>query len=333
MRAGWYEKLGEPRDIIAVGETPTPEPGPGEVRVRMHVSGINPSDIKRATGWSGAAMAHPKVIPNNDGAGVIDAVGEGVDKGRIGERVWVYEATLVGRKQGTAAEYCVMPDAYAIRLPDNADFAFGAQIGVPALTAHRCIFADGPVRGLTVLVAGGAGSVGRFAVQLAKWGGAHVIATAGSPAQMAIAKAAGADVVLNYKEPDLAARIKAAAASTPSGGVDRVCEVHFLANVAMDADVLKTNGSVSIYGSSGNRDEQPIVPMRALLGKGINLRWVMVYALAPDPRRQAIADVNAAIASGALTPHAVETFPLDRLAEAMSSVGVAGRGGKVLVTI
>lgn len=333
MRAGWYEKLGDPRQIITVGEMETPAPGPGEVRVRIHVSGINPSDLKRATGWSGAPMAHPRVIPNNDGAGVIEAVGEGVDPSRIGERVWVYEATLVGRKQGTAAEFCVMPSDYAIRLPDNADFAFGAQIGVPALTAHRCIFADGPVKGLTVLVAGGAGSVGRFAVQLAKWGGATVIATAGSPAQMEVAQAAGADVVLNYKEPDLAARIKAAAARTPSGGVDRVCEVHFMANVAMDADVLKTNGSVSIYGSSGDRDEQPVVPMRPLLGKGVNLRWVMVYALAPEPRRQAIEDVTAAIASGALTSRAVETFPLARLADAMASVGVVGRGGKALVEI
>ena len=333
MRAGWYEKIGEPADIVTVGEIETPIPGPGEVRVRIHVSGINPSDLKRATGWSGAPMAHPRVTPNNDGAGVIDAVGEGVATARIGERVWVYEATLVGRKQGTAAEYCILPQAYAVQLPGNADFAFGAQIGVPALTAHRCVFADGPVKGLTVLVAGGAGSVGRFAVQIAKWGGAHVIATAGSPAQMAIAKAAGAHEVLNYREPDLAARIKAAAAKTPSGGVDRVVEVQFMANVAMDAEVLKTNGSVSIYGSSDNRDEQPVVPMRVLLGKGVNLRWVMVYALAPQPRKQAIEDVTAAIAAGALTPHAVESFPLEKLADAMASVGVVGRGGKVLVEV
>ena len=333
MRAGWYEKLGDPKATVEVGEFETPSPGPGEVRVRVHVSAINPSDVKRATGWSGAPMAHPRVIPNNDGAGVIDAVGAGVPASRVGERVWVYEATLVGRKQGTAAEFCVMPQDYAIALPANADFAFGAQIGVPALTAHRCLFADGAVKGLTVLVAGGAGSVGRFAVQLAKWGGAHVIATAGSPAQMAIAKAAGAGEVLNYREADIAARLKAAGAKSPSGGIDRVVEVNFNANVGLDADVVKTNGSVSIYGSSGDRDEQPVVPMRPLLSKAINLRWVMVYALAPDPRAQAIADVTRAIAEGAITPLAAERFPLARLADAMASVGVQGRGGKVLVDV
>lgn len=278
-------------------------------------------------------MANARVTPNNDGAGVIDEVGEGVSPARIGERVWVYEATLVGRRQGTAAEFCVIPAAYAINLPANADFSFGATLGVPAITAHRCVFADGPVRGLTVLVAGGAGSVGRYGVQLAKWGGARVIATAGSPEQMAIAKAAGADEVLNYREPDLAGRIRAAGALTHSGGVDRVVEVHFRDNVALDAEILKTNGSVSIYGSSMDRNEQPVVPVRGLLGKAINLRWVMVYALAPGPRAQAIADISQAITDGALSPVVAARYALSELPQAMVKVGVGGVGGKILIDI
>lgn len=333
MKAGYYERLGPPHEIITVGDMPDPRPGPREVRVKIHVSGINPSDLKRCTGWSGAPMAHPRVIPNNDGAGTIDAIGEGVPATRIGERVWVYEATLVGQKQGTAAEFCVAPAEYAIVLPEKADFAFGACLGVPAMTAHRAVFSEGPVSGKTVLVSGGAGSVGRFAVQFARWGGAHVIATAGSPQSMEIARAAGAHAVLDYKDPDLAAQIAAIAAKTDSGGVDHVAEVHFAANIATDAQVLKPNGSVSLYGSSDDPNEQPAVPMRDLLRKGINLRWVMVYALAPQPRAAALHDIERAIMEGAITPLVARSYGLDDLAEAMASVGVAGTGGKVLVDV
>ena len=333
MKAGYYERLGEPREIIRVGDMPEPRPGPGEVRVKIAVSGINPSDLKRCTGWSGAPMAHARVIPNNDGAGVIDAIGDGVAAARIGERVWVYEATLTGPRQGTAAEYCVVPADYAVVLPGKADFSFGACLGVPAMTAHRAVFSEGPVVGKTVLVAGGAGSVGRFAVQFARWGGAHVIATAGSAATMEIARAAGAHDVVSYKDPDLAGQIAALAAKTSSGGVDHVAEVHFMANIATNARVLKTNGSVSLYGSSDDANEQPVVPMRDLLRKGINLRWVMVYALAPQPRAAALRDVERAIMEGAITPLVAKRYQLDDLAEAMAAVGIAGTGGKVLVDV
>ncbi len=333
MKAGFYERTGAPQDIIQIGDMPTPRPGPGQVRVKIHVSGINPSDLKRATGWAGAPMAHPRVIPNNDGAGVIDAIGDGVAATRIGERVWVYEATLVGQKQGTAAEYCVVPTEYAVPLPEKADFSFGACLGVPAMTAHRAVFSEGPVEGKTLLVAGGAGSVGRFAVQLARWGGAHVIATVGSDEKAAIARAAGAQEVFSYRSSTLAQDIAKYAAKTDSGGVDHVVEVHFRDNIALDAQILKTNGSVSLYGSSDDANEQPAVPMRDLLRKGINLRWVMVYALAPEPRAAAMHDIDRAIREDAITPLVAKRYKLDDLAQAMSFVGVTGSGGKVLVDI
>jgi NADPH2:quinone reductase len=333
MRAGYYERLGDPQEIIQVGEVATPRPGPGEVLVRIRVAGINPSDLKRATGWSGAPMAHARVIPVNDGAGVIDAIGDDLPATLIGQRVWVYEATLVGPKQGTAAQYCVVPVEYAVPLPDNADFSFGACLGVPAMTAHRAVFSEGPVDGKTVLVAGGAGSVGRFAVQFAAWRGAHVIATVGSEEKAAIARDAGADAVFLYTDPDLAAKITACAAAGPSGGVDHVAEVHFRDNIALDAKVLKTNGSVSLYGSSSDTGEQPVVPMRDLLRKGINLRWVMVYALPAGPRAAALRDVERAIIEGGITPLVAARYPLDELAKAMAEVGVGGTGGKVLIDI
>lgn len=333
MRAGYYERLGDPLETVQVGETPIPRPGPGEVLVRVHVSGINPSDLKRATGWAGAPMAHPRVIPNNDGAGVIDAIGDGLPATLIGQRVWIYEATLVGPRQGTAAQYCVVPVEYAVPLPANADFSFGACLGVPAMTAHRAVFSEGPVEGKTVLVAGGAGSVGRFAVQFAAWGGAHVIATAGSPEKAAIARDAGADEVFLYTDPDLADKITACAEAGPAGGVSHVVEVHFRDNIALDARVLEANGTVSLYGSSDDPNEQPVVPMRDLLRKGINLRWVMVYALAPKPRAAALRDIERAIIEGGITPLVAARYKLEDLAQAMAAVGVAGTGGKVLVDL
>lgn len=333
MRAAYFERLGDPLDIIRIGEVETPLPGPGEVRVRIHVCGLNPSDVKRATGWAGAPMAHPRAIPCNDGAGVIDAIGEGLPATLIGQRVWVYEATLVGRKQGTAAEFCVVPAEYAIHLPDDADFSFGASLGVPAMTAHRAVFAEGPVEGKTVLVAGGAGSVGRFAVQLARWGGAHVIATAGSAEKVEIALQAGADDAFLYTDPDLAEKIAARAEQTPAGGIDHVVETHLRANIGLDIRILKTNGSLAVYGSSDDPNEEVRAPMRDLLRKGLTLRWVMVYALAPEPRALALRDIERAIMEEAITPLVARRFGLADLAAAMTHVGIAGAGGKVLVDI
>src|SRR5262245_43946163 len=187
MRAVYYERLGAARDVLTLGEVETGQVGPGEVRVRVHASGINPSDVKRRGGRSISSIPFPRVIPHQDGAGMIEAVGAGVSPTRVVERVWFYEAQP-GRRLGTAAAWVVWPSAQAVRCPDAIDFAAGASLGVPAMTAHRCVFADGPVTGQTVLVAGGAGAVGYYAIQLAKWGGAQVITTISSPAKAEVAR-------------------------------------------------------------------------------------------------------------------------------------------------
>jgi NADPH2:quinone reductase len=330
MRAAYFTDKGD--RTMRIGDLPDPQPGAGQVRVRLHRSGINPSDVKRWKNWGGARPEPEIVVPNNDGAGFVDAVGPGIDPARIGQRVWVYEASRDGRT-GTAAEVTVQPQARVVALPDKADFDFGASLGVPAMTAHRCVFADGPVAGQTLLVAGGAGSVGRFAVQLAKWAGAHVIATAGSEATMAVARQAGADQVLSYSDADLAAKIMAAAGSSPSRRIDRIIEVAPGPNLALDAQVIAPNGIVAIYAFSDDADEQAVAPARLLLTKAVTLRWIMVYSMPEADKSQATADINQAITEGALTPLIARRYPLDRIEDAQEAVGILGAGGKVLLEI
>jgi NADPH2:quinone reductase len=208
MRAAYYQKLGPARDVLEVGEMPDPVPGPGEVRVRLRASGVNPSDVKTRGGNIARAGMPPLVIPHSDGAGVIDAVGEGVPASRIGERVWVFNGQWK-RAHGTAAQFIALPAHTAVKLPDNVDFAAGACLGIPAMTAHRAVKIGPPVAGQTVLISGGAGSVGAYAVQLAKLAGATVITTVSSPAKDKFVRGIGADHVINYREQDVVARVKA----------------------------------------------------------------------------------------------------------------------------
>ena len=227
MRAVWYEENGD-ASVLQVGEMPDPQPGPGEVRVRVVTSGVNPSDWKRRQGTT-ARIDHPRVIPNQDGGGIIDMVGDGVPASRIGERVWLYQSQF-GRAFGTAAEYTVQPSSRAIRMPDNVDFALAAGLGVPALTAHRCVFADGPLDGKTVLVPGGAGAVGNMALQMARLGGAErIISTVSGDAKAEIARQAGAQHTVNYRTEDTAARILEI---TNGEGVDLIVEVDYSGNFA-----------------------------------------------------------------------------------------------------
>jgi len=236
MKAVYYEQKGPARQVLQAGERPLTEPQAGEVRVRIHVSAVNPSDTKGRGGYRGMlAMPFPMVIPHQDGAGVIDAVGPGVDQARIGQRVWVYEATL-GRPFGTCAEYTTVPEHKAVPLPDAVDFEVGACMGIPAMTAHRCVLADGPVKGKTVLVQGGAGAVGFYAVQIAKLEGARVIATVSRDEQAAQARLAGADHVINYKTEDVARRVKEITGT--DSGLDRVIEVAFGVNLTTDVALL-----------------------------------------------------------------------------------------------
>jgi NADPH:quinone reductase len=306
MRAAWYEKSGAAADVLRVGELPIPEPGPGEVRVRVIVSGINPTDVKARARPS----EFPRVIPHQDGAGVIDAVGAGVPASRLGERVWVYIVQW-GRPFGTAAEYVTVPASLAVTLPDTATFAEGACLGIPGVTAHRCLFADGPVEGQTVLVAGGAGAVGHYAVQLAKWGGARVIATVSSAEKAARARAAGADHIVDYKTGDPA---EAILDLTDGAGVDRIVEVDFGGNLATSMKVIKVNGVIAAYASMGERE--PRLPFYALMTKNTTLRSVLIYTMPEATKRQAEADIVRLVRAQRLLHQIGARFPFDRIVEA-----------------
>jgi len=324
MRAAWYERQGEAADVLQVGERDRPEPGRGEVRVRIHASGINPSDTYGRAGTQ-QPMAFPWVIPHQDGSGVIDAVGADVAPNRIGERVWVYEATL-NRQGGTAADYCVVPAGRAIRLPDGADFEVGACLGIPAMTAHRAVFADGPVEGQVVLVTGGAGAVGSTAIQLAVWGGATVLATVSSEEKAKAARAAGASHVVNYREQDVAAEV---VRLSGGAGVDRVVEVDFGGNLATTLQVIQPDGYIASYASRGN--QAPAVPFRQLMVKNVTVHAILVYTMAESAKTAAARDITRALEAGALRPMITTRLPLERIVEAHQHVErVSSIGNTVL---
>jgi NADPH2:quinone reductase len=321
MKAALYEATGPARDVLKVTEIERPEPGPGEVRVRVVVSGINPTDVKARSG----AVPRPIdgfQIPDQDGAGVIDAVGAGVDPARVGRRVWLFLAA--GRKWGTAAEWTVVPERHAVPLPDNADMELGAMLGVPAITAHRCVFADGAVTGKTVLVAGGAGAVGHFSIDLAKRDGARVIATVSSPEKGELARAAGADLVLNYRQQNVAEEVRAYA-----GRADRVVEVALGANLDTD---LAVSGPETVVVTYAATPPDPVLPVRACMSANVTLRFVLLYTVPETAVDQAVADITDALRAGALTPLPVHRFRLDDIAAAHEAVE-KGVTGKVLIMI
>jgi NADPH2:quinone reductase len=329
MRAAYYESKGPARDVLRVGERPLPQPAAGEVRVRVHVSAVNPSDTKARGGLRVKEMPFPVVIPHQDGAGVIDAVGAGIDASRIGERVWIYEANL-NRPFGTAAEYTCVPALKAVPLPAGVDFTVGACMGIPAMTAHRCVFADGPVTGQTVLVHGGAGAVGYYAVQWARIGGAaRVIATVSRPEQAARATEAGADACIDYRREDVAARIKQICGALPA--VDRAVDVAFGVNLPVNLAVLKPGGVITTYASDAQ--PEPKVPFWPLLAKDITVRFVLVYAMPDKAHADAAAAITDALGKGALKHQVFSVFPLDDIAAAHEATEAMANVGKVLVRI
>ncbi len=313
MRAAFYGRQGAARDVLQVGEVERPEPQAGEVRVRMAASGVNPSDTYARAG-SQAPMAFPRVIPHQDGAGVIDAVGQGVPQKRVGERVWVYEATW-NRATGTAAEFTVVPAQRAVRLPDDVDFEAGACLGIPALTAHRAVFADGNVEGETILVTGGAGAVGGTAVQLGRWAGARVIATVSSEEKAVEARHLGAHEVINYRTQDVVAEVKGC---TGGAGVDRIVEVDFGGNLLVSLQIIKPNGVIAGYATRGNAE--PNVPFRQLMTRNILVRGILVYTLPEEAKAGAAADDTRALEEGALAPRIGKRLRLDEIAEAHENV-------------
>jgi NADPH:quinone reductase len=322
MRAALYHRHGAAREVLRVEDVERPEPGPGEVRVRVEFSGVNPTDWKSRSGATARPMDGFQ-IPHHDGAGVIDAVGEGVDPGRIGQRVWLWLAAA-GRRWGTAAEWSVVPEHAAVPLPDGASAELGATLGVPAMTAHRCLFADGPLDGKTVLVAGGAGAVGHFAIELAKHAGAHVITTVSGPQKAELAAKAGADLVVNYREPDAADQISSFAGEK---GVDHVVEVALGANLQLDLAVTRPGARIVTYAAEA---ADPALPVRACMTANVVLRFVLLYGVPPEALRRAASDITAALADGALTELPVTRFPLDEIAAAQDAVE-SGAVGKILV--
>ena len=326
MKAAFYDRNGPADEMLQVAELPMPAPGAGEVLVRVNASGVNPSDVKSRAGLR-AKMSWPRVIPHSDGAGVIEAIGAGVDPARVGERVWLWNGQWQ-RPFGTAAEYIALPSFQAPHLPDGAPYEAGACLGIPAMTAHRCVFADGPVAGQIILVTGGAGAVGHYAIQLARWGGAKVIATVSNAEKAAHAKAAGADRIVNYKNEDVAQAVKDL---TNGQGVDRVVEVEFGGNLATTLACLKTNGVIATYASSSVME--PKLPFYPMMFQGVTLRMVLVYILPEDARRQSIQDINQALAQGALVHAIAESYPLDRIAAAHKAVESGTAIGNVVVSI
>ena len=331
MKAAWYESKGEAKDVLKVGEMPDPTPGPGEVRVRVYVSAVNPSDTKQRAAWgAGPKMPYPRIIPHNDGAGVIDSVGPGVPHSRVGERVWVFEAQRDGRAFGTAADFVVLPSAHAIHLPDGATMDDGASMGVPGMTAHQLLFRDGGIQGQTVFVAGGAGSVGHIAVQLARWAGARVIASVGAESQAVIARACGASCVINYKSEDVAAKVEEFTGSANS--VDRVIEVAFAKNAELDAKMLRRGGVIATY-MIDEHDPKPAIALMPLLLKNITVHFTLVYVMSKGAHDAAAAELNAALAAKALTPQVAGRFTLDQIAEVHERMGTQGLGGKALLEL
>lgn len=326
MKAAWYEKIGDAKDVLNIGEVDTPKPGAGEVLVKVRASGVNPSDVKQRSGWGGLKMRYSRVIPHNDGAGVIEAVGDRVSTDRIGDRVWIYEATLA-QGLGTAAEYVVVPSNNAVLLPDNTEFTEGACLGVPAMTAHHCVFKDGAVSGKTVLVTGAAGAVGNYAIQLAKWGAATVITTVSSEEKAEIARAAGADYIVNYKTEDVAAKVKEITGS----GVDRVVEVDFGGNLETNLKILKNNSAIATYASDSQT--QPQVPVYSLMYKNLAVHYVLVYAMSKEAHQAASRDITTCLLAGALRHVIAKRFGLSEIAQAHEMMESAKAIGNLVVEI
>ncbi len=338
MRSVVYSETGGP-DVLRLVDLPVPEPGPGEVRVRVHRSGVNPTDWKTRRGSGPGQPVTPAQTPDQDGAGVVDAVGTGVPQALLGLRVWIWEAAY-RRPQGTATEFTVVPERHVVTLPDTASFDLGAALGIPFLTAHRCLtvaeegprrLGPGTLEGHSVLVAGGAGAVGNAAIQLARWSDATVLTTVSSPRKAQLAAAAGADHVIDYTRQDVAAEVLKVVPT----GVDAVVEVAPARNAAIDVEVTAGNGAVAVYANNGG--DGVTLPIRPLMTPNARWQFVLIYTVTPAAKEQALEDVAAAVLDGAVRVGEtaglpLHHFPLDQAAEAHAAVE-SGAIGKVLIDV
>ncbi len=321
MKAAVYSRTGSARDVLRVEEVVRPEPGTGEVRVRVQVSGVNPTDYKIRSGATPRPIDGFQ-IPHQDGAGTVDAVGEGVDPARVGQEVWVWFAAT--RRWGTAAQWTVVPEEQAVPLPAGTSMDLGASLGVPAMTAHRCLHADGPVTGRSVLVAGGAGAVGHFAIELARHGGARVATTVSSAEKAKLAAAAGAHLVVNYHEDDAGEQLRRF-----SQTMDRIVEVNLAANLELDVGLAGPATTIVTFAAAA---VDPLLPVRACMTANLTIRFVLLYGVPRQELVKAANDINEAIVAGALSGLPVHHFSLDDIAAAHEAVE-DGVVGKVLVDI
>jgi NADPH:quinone reductase len=325
MRAAWYEKTGPAREVLVIGEMPAAEPDPGQVRVAVKTSGVNPSDVKARAG--SRPMLASRIIPHSDGAGVIEKVGSGVPGDRVGQRVWIWNGQWK-RALGTCAQFITLPAEQAPAMPEPLTFEEAACLGIPALTAYRALATDGGVQGKIVLVAGGAGAVGHYAVQKAKlMGAAKVIATVSTPAKADHARAAGADEIINYRTENVAERIKAL---THGHGVDRVVEVDVAGNASLYPAIMAGDGVIAAYGS--NSQEIKLLSSPLIL-TGAAIRFFIVYELAPKVRADAIEQLTRWINERRLRHAVAARYPLDRIVDAHEAVERGTHIGNVVVTI
>ena len=327
MKAAWYERVGGAREVLIYADLPDPVPGAGELRVRLQWSGVNPSDVKSRAGVRSKLMPFASVIPHSDGAGVVDAVGEGVDAARIGQRVWLWNAAW-GRACGTAAQYVCLPQAQAVPLPEAASGEAGACMGIPGLTAMHAVLTDGGVTGKTVLVQGGAGAVGHYAVQMAsRLGAARVIATVSTPHKAELARAAGADEVVLYKSEPVLERVREL---TGGRGVDRVIEMDLAGNAAVDLEVLRTGGELVVYGSAASPLSLPFFP---LISKNLGLRFFIVYNLESADRERATAVLQRMLERGELIHNIAQRLPLSEIAQGHELVEQGALAGNLVLQV
>ena len=323
MRAAYYEKNGAARDVLTVAEVDTPKPGPGEVRVKLKTSGVNPSDVKAREGRT-RKLSYPRVIPHSDGAGDIDMVGDGVPASRNGERVWIWNGQWL-RPFGTCAEYIVLPSALASPLPASASYEAGACLGIPAMTAYHAVAVANVGKGSKVLITGGAGGVGHYAIQFAKTLGATVLTTVSSEAKAALARQAGADHTIDYKREDVGERVAAL-----TGKLDAVIEMDLAANAKLYPAVLRPRGHIVVYGTGS---AEAAIPAQPLLVNAMKIEFVYVYELTALEREAAVSAINRMLESKTLINNVALTLPLSDIAAAHEAVEGGKIMGNVVVTL
>ena len=326
MKAVWYEKVGDAKDVLQFGQIDDPSPNSHEVLISVKTSGVNPSDVKTRAGARGE-LQFSRVIPHSDGAGIIIDVGKNVNPNRVGEKVWIWNAAF-GRPNGTCAELIALPEDQAVAMNDNVSFEAGACLGIPASTAYYGIFANGSVENKTLMVTGGAGAVGFYGIQLAKWAGANVISTVSSEKKAKIAKDAGADLILNYKEDDI---VNSVLDYTKGDGVDRVLEVEFGGNILINQNIVKPNGTIAAYASATVME--PTLPFYNLMFKGIKINTFLIYSISKEERKTVTGGISKALNENAIKHIIASTHSIESVVDAHYAVESNKNIGNVIINI